>query len=215
VDLHVAKSSICDMHMAIMGNIAERDLMLSIGMAPCMVPEIDNDMLNKFLMVPEEYRDYYIKWVNELWINNDIVVKKIYSIFSAEGLRFIMDSGYLPELPSGIQAEFDYLTRLRLLKRCICTKHNMTYLIVSEEYLENYKGLTIYIDKEVRMELIQDESMNVMHFRKMDIGEVFIEYIDYAIDNNIIYDIEKSKRIMQNILEEYAEKFGIDLADIE
>ena len=53
----------------------------------------------------------YMIYILGLVQGNDIVVKKLYSIFSAEGLRFIMDSGYLPELPS---SQAQHLPEMRM-----------------------------------------------------------------------------------------------------
>lgn len=187
---------------------------ICIGATPCVTYSLDETILSECLCLEpvgkESLMSIFAK--NRDTFTQASLKKAPVNLFSEKGLRHFMETGRSNEYPDDWYHPITLPNRLLMLERMIFMAENgyMNYIMANPDILPLDENLLIYVNENVVFHYHQTNQINqYFSVNEQGVRRSFQEFIGFAEENGWLFHREETIRKMQELLQEYKDKFAL------
>lgn len=175
---------------------------------PWLIPFISDQLLEKYISVPDDQKGELIKSFveyRELIKTEKSSTQALY-VYSVQGFRDFLASGYIRKFPDYVYSPLDYEDRCSLMKSMIeFAKTTEGFRLINNTFSIENTGLTIVVHNDIVFIYFRRRDMSLCHFgvKETSIVEAFRDFFGSSCLQEITYSNRESVRILESLLEEY------------
>lgn len=191
-------------------NDLDTDKIYSLMYQPCFPSFCPDDILIDRInskLVPGEMTAHIMAYFSKIRDTS-----KLYQAFTLDCLRLFMDTGKVTEIPDFMYTHLNEKQRLTLLRNIVSSTESNLYhpRIVRTELFSVPLPIDILSPSEQIVYIYyfsQTRGIYVFQLHELGLVEAFHDFLKYLHESELTYSEEETKKLLQQALEEYEEKF--------
>lgn len=183
----------------------------SFQMEPCITAFLTEDILKKRLSSESSSRNKLIEVILEhsQYAHKMLKEKNVCYIFSADGIKYFLETGLISEYPSDLYSPLLPDERIYLMKQFLSCSDYVTFRMLKSNIGEVFGGITIYITpiSGYIQFLTANKKLVYLNIKESGLLGTFWDFFD-NMDETLYYSHETSVELSRQIVRQFESRFS-------